>query len=516
MNIFGFDIFSKKEEEKKEEGIVTFVPPHKEDGAIEIDSTNTYLGYSANNEWVMDLDSIPTDEMELTNVYRNMAISPEVDIAIQEIVNEAIITENNNASVSLVLDDVDLSDAIKEKIREEFDHILNLMNFKNLGYGIFRKWYIDGKLIYHKMVNIEKPELGILQLAPIDPLYIKLIREVKRKPGNNVNLDLYDMSDMLEYFIYSQKPFDSDTSKFDKTFAVKIPKDAISYTTSGLMSSDGKIVLSYLYKAIKPYNNLKMLEDATVIYRVARAPERRVFYVDTGSLPQGKADQYVKDVMNRFKSKITYDMTRGSVVNRKNFQSMLEDYWLPRKEGSRGTEVTTLPGGQQLGEMADVEYFKTKLYQSLNVPLSRFQQDSGAMFNIGRSAEITRDEIRFSKFIKRLRNTFSQLFDDLLKTQLILKSIITKDEWYEIRQDINYDFLEDNYFAELKEMEIMQERLQTVQAFQQAEVVGKYISHDTIRRDILKQTDEIIEEEDKKIREEQNNEILNKPEDDGY
>ena len=507
MDIFGSQL--KKLIQKQERGL-TFVPPHKEDGAIEIDTTATGLGWAAQSEYVLDIDQIPDDEIELLLTYRNMALNQYVDEAIQEIVNEAIITEDLKATVDLVLDDVDVSDNIKDRIQEEFEGVLRLLNFKNDGYGLFRRWYIDGKLYFHKVIDKNNTTKGIVQLVAIDPLHIRPVREIKRKE-QLADIDLYDLSDVEEYFIYSRTPFDkSNKNYYDKSMAIKIPKEAITYVTSGVASSDGKFVLSELYKAIKPFNNLKMMEDSVVIYRVARAPERRIFYVDTGSLPTGRAEQYLKDVMNKFKNKITYNIQKGTIENRHKFQSILEDYWLPRREGGRGTEVSTLPGGDNLGELDDVEYFKTRLYKALNVPISRFQND-GVAFNIGRTTEITRDEIRFSKFISRKRNKFSELFDDLLKTQLILKKIITPEEWEEIKPDISYSFLEDNYFQELKSLEVLQDRLTVLENIQRADIIGKYVSHDYVRREILRQSEDEMKDEDEKIAEESKNEQYNPP-----
>jgi hypothetical protein len=910
MNIFGFEI--KKLDVDNEKG-KTFVPLTKEDGAIEIDILENSYGYSGSQQYSLDLDSIPTDEVELIYTYRNMALNHDIDMTIQEIVNEAIIIEDSNASVDIILENVDLSDQIKDKIKDEFVNVLKLLNFKNDGYGLFRKWYIDGKLVFHKVIDEKSQHKGIIKLVPIDPLNIKKVRETKKEYGS-VDYDIYHLEDVNEYFIYSRKPFEADNLKYDKSYAVRIPKDIITYVTSGLMGADGKLVLSQLYKAIKTFNNLKMMEDSLVIYRVARAPERRVFYVDVGSLPSGKADQYLKSVMDKFKTKVTYDIAKGNVTNRKNFQSMLEDYWLPRREGclkldtkiklldnrdltlseiideyqdgkelwtysvsddgeikpgliswagitrknadiirihldngeyvdatldhkfilrtgqkieaedlkvgdslmpiytdrkklsktkysgeynrvfdnktskyifthrmvsnyingtqkksevihhidfdrynnnpnnlqimdkkehfalhskcgtnswkngnyeehcknlsisgknffnsdrgklrkeeirefnktskevndglilgrkkskeqrksdkvtlskeeymlkwfphsssnistwnekqkklyksygmtfddiceiidnnfhrkittkeildllnikfdnnvklnhilkhlkdfgynsmneylsdmysldykwygqnskyrnynhkitkieyigepfdvgtltidedeihhnhhnfaltsgvfvmnSRGTEISTLPGGENLSELADVEYFKQKLYDSLNVPLSRFQQDGSAMFTLGRTSEITREEVRFNKFIKRLRSKFSRLFDDILKTQLILKKVISAEEWETIEQDINYSYMEDNYFTELKQLEVLQERVQTAESLFQAEFVGKYYSNETIRKDILKQSESEIEMQDEQIRNEKSNEIYYPKDDNDY
>lgn len=500
MKLFGLEI-TRSNEEKQKSG-QTFAPPKNEDGAIEVEQTEAGLNFSSALGYSFDLDNIPSDEYELVSNYRNLALQLEIDEAIQEIVNEAIITDEFKQSVSIVLDDVETSDGIKNKIRDEFDYILKLLKFKNRGYGIFRKWYVDGKLFYHKVTDKNSMSKGIIDVVQLDPLNIKLIREYKKE--RNSMVDLYDLKNIEEYYIFSERPFgDTRREAVNRNQGLRIHKDAITYVPSGLLSADGKMVLSHLYKAIKPYNNLKLMEDSVVIYRVTRAPERRIFYVDVGNLPKGKAEQYLKDTMNRFKNKIVYDVNKGSINSRKKFQSMMEDYWLPRREGGKGTEVTTLPGGQNLSELDDVQYFLQKLYKSLNVPMSRFQQDSTA-FNVGRTTEITRDEIKFSKFISRMRKQFSALFDDLLKTQLILKKVITPDDWEDWKDLISYDFLEDNYFQELKDAEIFKDRLETLQLLQQTEIIGKYISHDTVRRDILKQSEDSIEEEDKKIKEEEN------------
>ena len=498
MQLFGIEIKRAKDEDKSGQ---TFAPPKNEDGAIEIESTEAGVNFAGSMGYGFDLDNVPSDEYELVTNYRNLALQLEVDEAIQEIVNEAIITDEFKQSVAIILDDVETSDAIKDKIRDEFDHVLKLLKFKSDGYGIFRKWYIDGKLFYHKVVDQSTAKNGIVELIPLDPLNVKLVREFTKK--RNAMVDLYDLKEIEEYYIYSERPFgDAKKESANRNQGLRIHKDAIAYVPSGLMSADGKMVLSNMYKAIKPYNNLKLMEDSVVIYRVTRAPERRIFYVDVGNLPKGKAEQYLNDTMNRFKNKIVYDVNKGTINNRKKFQSMMEDYWLPRREGGRGTEVSTLPGGQNLGELEDVQYFLQKLYKSLNVPMSRFQQDSSA-FNIGRTTEITRDEIKFSKFINRMRKKFSSLFDDLLKTQLILKKVITPDDWEDWKDQISYDFLEDNYFQELKESEVFKDRLETLQLLQGTEIIGKYYSHDTVRREILKMTEEESKEEDKKIKEDE-------------
>jgi len=502
MELFGYKIEKKSGDKKQGE---TFVRPTFDDGAIEVDASTDTSGYAAQVGYSFDLDRVPEDEYELQFAYRNLALQLEVDEAIQEIINEAIITDDLKPTVSIILDDVEeLSESIKDKIRDEFEYVLKLLNFKNEGYGIFRKWYIDGKLYYHKVLDKSKIHLGVTEIIPIDPLNIKFVREFKKKRDDQNLIEIYDLKDVNEYFVYSKQPLRSDSTRTRTTesayasSAVKIPKDAICYVPSGLRSSDGKLVLSYLYKSIKPFNNLRLMEDSVVIYRVTRAPERRIFYVDVGNLPKGKAEQYLKDVMNRFKNKIVYDSNTGAINNRKKFASMIEDYWLPRREGGRGTEVSTLPGGDNLGELADVEYFKNKLYKSLNVPSSRFSEDQTA-FNIGRTTEITRDEITFSKFVSRLRKSFAILFNDLLRTQCTLKKILTDEEWNEIENNLSYSFLEDNYFQELKEIEVWNDRINSLMNIQQTGIIGKYISNDTVRKEILKQSENDIKDEDKLI-----------------
>ncbi len=503
MELFGIEINRKKGSHKSGK---TFAPPTESDGALEIETTTGGgVNFAQQNGFSFDLDAMPTDEFELLITYRSLALQQEIDEAVQEIVNEAIITDNSKPSVSIILDDVELSAGIKNKIRDEFDYILSLLKFKTQGYGVFRKWYVDGRLYYHKVVDESSANKGIVQLVPIDPINIKLIREIKKSKDGRA--DVYELSDVEEYFLYSRRPFmeikggDKTTQQSSSSHGLRINKEAVTHVSSGLLSADAKLVLSYLYKAIKPFNNVKLMEDSVIIYRVTRAPERRIFYVDVGNLPKGKAEQYLKDIMNRFRNKVVYDVNKGTINNRKKFQTMMEDYWLPRREGGRGTEVSTLPGGQNLGELEDVEYFKNKLYRSLNVPLSRFMQEGGA-FNIGRTTEITRDEIKFSKFISRLRKSFSSLFDDILKTQLILKKVITIEEWDEIEQSITYDFLEDNYFQELKELEVNNDRIEALSNVVNSGAIGKYISHDYVRRNILRQTEAEIESEDKKMDEE--------------
>lgn len=512
MELFGLEIKKKDNKEK----LLSFTTQNKDDGAIEIDADIGGVGYNGHNGYYFDIDQIPENEYELINLYRFLALQLEVDEALQEIVNEAIISDTLNQTVTVNMDETELSDNIKEKISEEFKEILKLLKFKSNGFGIFKKWYVDGRLYYHKIVDSNNVGKGILELIPVDPLNIKLIREIKKDRSKSIEANIYNVGDVDEYYIYSDTPMVSQKSGTSAT-GLRIHKDAITLVSSGLLDINGKNILSYLYKSIKPFNNLRLLEDSVVIYRVSRAPERRVFYVDVGNLPTGKAEQYVKDLMNRFKKKIVYDVNKGSIENRKHVLSTMEDFWLPRREGGRGTEVDTLPGGENLGELGDVEYFKSKLYRSLNIPLSRFNSDELAQFNIGRSTEITRDEIKFNKFINRLRDKFSELFRDLLGTQLILKRVITHEEWKLIKEEISFSYLEDNYFAESKEMEILQDRLNVYETMNQAGIIGKYYSHETVQKHILRQTDEEIKEERKLIDSEKNDKVLNPvEEEDGF
>lgn len=500
MELFGLTI--ENPFQKKPRGLNTFVAPKNQDGAIELASENNGLFGSSIGYW-FNLDEVPGTENELIHVYRNLGIQLELDDAIQEICNEAIVLDKENKSVKLDLDEVELSDNIKNKINDEFDYILKLLEFNKMGYGIFRKWYIDGKLLFHKVIDDDvNANKGVLKLIQLDPLEIKLVRELQRKEKDGV--EVYNLDEIVEYFVYVPKLIPDKTQLFgdtrtNQTKGLRISREAISYTPSGLLSEDGSTVVSHLHKAIKPFNNLKIMEDSMVIYRASRAPERRVFYIDVGSLSTGKADQHLKDTMNRFKNKIIYNAVDGTIKNRTKFENMMEDYWLPRRDGSSNTEITTLPGAQNLGEIEDVEYFKTKLDRAKNVPLSRLAQD-GSLFNIGRPTEITRDEIKFSKFIARLRGNFNELFLDLLKTQLVLKKIITIEEWGDFSHDIIFDYLEDNYFKELKATEIIKDRVELITIMQQSGIIGQYLSHDYIRRNILKQTNDEIKEEDKLIK----------------
>jgi hypothetical protein len=437
----------------------------------------------------VDFSGSVRDENQLIQQYRSMAIYSEVDKAIDDIVNDAIVPGLDKKPVKVNLDNVQLSDVIKNKIYSEFNGILSMLDFNNKGYDIFRKWYIDSKIYYYIQIDPTNPQAGILDLLPIDPIKIKKVRKIEKERKRidpNVNVVVPVMKKMEEYYVY----IDTDRDALIPTAptGIKFSVDTICYVHSGIVDSATKRVVGYLQKAIRPLNMLRQLEDSVVIYRIARAPERRIFYVDVGNLPKAKAEQYVRDIMNRYRNKIIYDPSTGQIRDDRNFQSMLEDFWMPRREGARGTEVDTLSSGSNLGEMTDVEYFQKKLWQALNVPLTRMLPETG--FNMGRATEITRDEVKFYKFIDRLRNRFSILFLNLLRTQLLLKGIISEDDWQTINQDIAFTYNRDSYFDELKETEILKDRmdiLATVDPF-----VGRYFSEEYIRKYLLKQDDQDI------------------------
>jgi hypothetical protein len=434
-----------------------------------------------------------------------MALHPECDSAIEDIVNEAIVSDTNDAPIEIELSNLNASDGIKKKIRQEFKYILSLLDFNKKSHEIYRNWYVDGKIFYHKVIDLKNPQEGIQELRYIDPMKMKYVKQQKKTEKDryritNINTDNpmdYEFPEIEEYFIYNPKLTNiaENPSGFGGSNGIKMTKDSVTYCTSGLVDRNKGNTLSYLHKAIKSLNQLRMIEDSLVIYRLSRAPERRIFYIDVGNLPKVKAEQYLRDVMMRYRNKLVYDATTGEVRDDKKFMSMLEDFWLPRREGGRGTEITTLPGGQNLGEITDIEYFKKKLFRSLNVPPSRMDGEGG--FNLGRSSEILRDEVKFSKFVSRLRKRFSYMFHDMLKTQLILKNIITPEDWNIMEEHIQYDFLYDNHFAELKDAELLNERLNMVQVAEP--YIGKYFSQDYVRRKILRQTDEEIIDQDKMI-----------------
>jgi hypothetical protein len=492
--LFGFSIEDK---EPLSPGVVSPVPPNNEDGVDHYLTSGFFGSY-------VDLEGIYRTEFDLIKRYREMALHPECDSAIEDIVNEAIVSDTNDTPVEIELSNLNASDGIKKIIRQEFKGILDLLDFDKKCHEIYRNWYIDGRLYYHKVIDLKNPHEGIKELRYIDSMKIRYVRQTKKTDKDNRSIRLsnmnqdnpmqYEFPEIEEYFIYTPQatyPTSNPSSLGDQK-GIKISRDAITYCTSGLVDRNKGSTLSYLHKAIKALNQLRMIEDSLVIYRLSRAPERRIFYIDVGNLPKIKAEQYLRDVMMRYRNKLVYDANTGEIRDDKKYMSMLEDFWLPRREGGRGTEITTLPGGQNLGEITDIKYFQEKLYRSLNVPTSRIGGEGG--FNLGRSSEILRDEVKFSKFVGRLRKRFSAMFNDMLKTQLILKNIITPEDWEVMSEHIQYDFLYDNHFAELKETELLTERLNMVA---QAEpYVGKYFSQDYIRRKILRQTDEEIVEQD--------------------
>jgi hypothetical protein len=495
--LFGFSIDPSEEKSKS---IISPVPPNNEDGVDNFIASGFYGSY-------IDIEGVYRTEHDLIKRYREMALHPECDGAIEDVVNEAIVSDLYDSPVEIELSNLNVSDKIKNIIREEFRYIKELLDFDRKSHEIFRNWYIDGRLYYHKVIDIKKPIEGIKELRYIDPMKMRFIRQEKKTPKNQTfDIGRVDESSKVfypeieEYFVYTPKPNYplGIVSGAGGQKGVKIAKDTIAYVNSGLVDRNKGTVLSYLHKAIKALNQLRMIEDSLVIYRLSRAPERRIFYIDVGNLPKVKAEQYLKDIMHRYRNKLVYDASTGEVRDDRKFMSMLEDFWLPRREGGRGTEITTLPGGQNLGELADIEYFQKKLYRALGVPESRIANDGG--FNLGRSSEILRDELKFSKFVGRLRKRFSQLFNDILKTQLILKNVITPEDWEYMSDHIQYDFVYDNQFAELKESELMNDRLGLVATMEP--YIGKYFSVDYIRRKILKQIDSEIIEIDKQIEKE--------------
>lgn len=496
--LFGFSIEDRK---KKPAKAFSPAPPNDDDGTSVI-AAGAYFGQ------YLDLDGVGqhNNEFELVRKYREIALHPEVDGAIDDIVNEAISSDLDYSPVTVELSNLEVSEKIKKSIREEFKNILRLLNFDKKCHNIFRRWYIDGRLYYHKIIDFDNPKEGIKELRYIDSLKIKRVREIKKTKSADSLItnegQRYDYGEFLEYYIYFPKGFKGSDAN-----GIKISDDAISYVPSGLFDHNRNMVLSYLYKAIKSVNQLRMIEDSLVIYRLSRAPERRIFYIDVGNLPKVKAEQYLREVMGRYRNKLVYDSQTGEIRDDRKHLSMLEDFWLPRREGGRGTEITTLPGGQNLGELEDVKYFQKKLYKSLNIPLSRLEQESS--FTIGRTNEITRDELKFAKFVGRLRKRFSDLFNDLLRTQLLLKGIITADDWEEMKEYIQYDYIFDNHFTELKNSELLNDRMNIVN--QVEPYLGKYFSVEYVRRQILKQTDGEIEEIDMQIEKERQLGIIQDP-----
>ena len=471
---FGFEIKRKE----KELGAVT--PPATDDGTYDISGGGFY-------STILDTDGRSRTEDDLIRRYRDIAIQPECDSAIEDIVSEAIASDERDMCVSVVLDNLQVSATIKKRIKEEFERILQLLDFNNKAHDIFRRWYVDGRIFYHKVIDSQNPRKGIQQLRYIDPRKIKKVREVQT--GRKGQVDV--VKKFKEFYIYNQHGHQVNNT----STGVKLTFDSIAYCPSGLIDMHKGTVLSYLNKAIKPVNQLRMIEDSVVIYRISRAPERRIFYIDVGNLPKIKAEQYLKDVMNRYRNKLVYDASTGEIRDDRNHMSMLEDFWLPRREGGRGTEITTLPGGANLGEIDDITYFQRKLYRSLNVPISRLEAEQN--FSLGRSTEITRDELKFTKFVGKLRKKFSVIFNDLLRTQLILTGVIAEEEWKSMSEHIQFDFLQDNNFTELKNAELLKERLEMLS--QVENYVGTYFSKEWIKKNVLHLTDDEISEMQKQM-----------------
>ena len=505
--LFGFSIDPKK---KDSPSVISPVPQNNEDGNDNFIASSFYGSY-------VDIEGVYRSEFDLIKRYREMALHPECDGAIEDVINEAIVSDLYDTPIQIELSNLNASDKLKKAIREEFKTIKDIMDFDKKSHEILRNWYIDGRLYYMKVIDQKKPEEGIKDLRYIDPMKMRYVRQEKKKSkserlnalNNNQNETKVVAPEIEEYFVYTPQPHYPSQAMTGGggTKGVKIAKDSITYVTSGLVDRNKGLVLSYLHKAIKALNQLRMIEDSLVIYRLSRAPERRIFYIDVGNLPKIKAEQYLREVMGRYRNKLVYDANTGEVRDDRKFMSMMEDFWLPRREGGRGTEITTLPGGQNLGELADIEYFQKKLYRSLSVPESRIANDGG--FNLGRSSEILRDELKFSKFVGRLRKRFANMFTDMLKTQLILKNIVTPEDWEVLSEHIQYDFIYDNQFAELKETEMMNERLGTLAQIEP--YIGRFYSQEWVRKNILRQTDGEMEELDEQIEQEIKDGIIPDP-----
>ena len=479
FSLFGFTI-SRDKEQQQDVVQQSFTPPTSDDGALTITSAAYYGTY-------VDLDGTAKNEVELISRYREMSMQPEIESAIDDIVNEAIVQDDDGKIIEIVLDDLKQPEKIKKAIKEEFHTVLRLLNYKNMAQDIFRRYYVDGRMFYHILIDKDNPVEGIKELRYIDPRKLRKVREIKKMKDERTGADV--VNTVNEYYLYNDKVVSGSSSNYGPV-GVRITTDSIISVVSGLMDSRRAVVLSYLHKAIKPLNQLRMIEDATVIYRISRAPERRIFYIDVGNLPKLKAEQYLRDIMVKYKNKLVYDANTGEVRDDRKFMSMMEDFWLPRREGGKGTEITTLPGGQNLGELEDVKYFQKKLYGALNVPISRLEPNQG--FSLGRSSEITRDELKFSKFVDRLRNKFSDVFDQALRVQLVLKGVCTAEEWELFKENIHYDFIKDNNFSELKEAELVSQRLSLLASVDP--YTGRYFSQSWIQRNVLRLTDDEIQE----------------------
>ncbi len=483
---FGFEISRKKG--KDEKLLPSFVAPKTDDDGAGVIQAGGHFGA------YIDIDGDKAKgDADLIHKYRDIATQPECDAAIEDIINEAIVGDHDEAPINIVLDELEVSDKIKEMVKQEFDHLLKLLGFNQYSHDIFRKWYIDGRLPYHIIVDPKNEKLGIKELRYVDPAKLRKVKEVEEEDDPKTGAKVIKKVD--EFFLYQ----DTAMGKYNQ--GVKIYPDAIAYCTSGMMDAKRKRIVSYLQKALKPVNQLRMMEDSLVIYRISRAPERRIFYIDVGNLPKGKAEDYLRGIMNQYRNKLVYDAKTGDIRDDKKHMSMLEDFFLPRREGGRGTEISTLPGGENLGQIDDIIYFQKKLYRSLNVPINRLEQE--AQFSLGRTTEITRDEVKFKKFIDRLRKRFSDLFYQLLKTQLLLKGIITKEDWNEWKETITFDFIEDNYFSELKQSEMIRERFEMMSTVQ--DYIGKYVSHEWAIKNILRFNDDEIKDMAAQIEQEKKN-----------
>jgi hypothetical protein len=490
IKLFGFTLGQKDIVQKEKPEQASFALPTQalDDGAVTITQNAHYGTY-------VDLEGSVRNELELITRYREMSNHPECDQAITEIVDEAICHDDDGKVVDINLDNLKQPETIKKKITEEFTNILNMLNFSNLADDIFRRWYIDGRVYYHVIVNESNPKEGIQELRYIDPRKIRKVREVQKGRDPKTGADI--IKSIAEYYIYNDRGTTTQSFTAAANQGLRISPESVINVNSGMMDAKNTFVISYLHKAIKPLNQLRMIEDAVVIYRISRAPERRVFYIDVGNLPKGKAEQYLRDIMVKYRNKMVYDASTGELRDDRKHMSMLEDFWLPRREGGKGTEITTLPAGQNLGQMDDVQYFQKKLLQSMNVPYSRLEPQGGGMVGLGRSTEVTRDELKFQKFVTKIRNKFSQIFDHALKTQLVLKGVCTSEEWEEFREKIYYDYKKDNNFAELRDAELLQNRLQTLGLIDP--YVGRYYSQEWVRKNVLQQTEEEIKEIDKQI-----------------
>jgi len=484
LKLFGFEIKRTKKGDRGKQELQSVVPPSDNDGAGYVTATAGHFGQYINME-----GDESKDNHQLILRYRGVAMHPEVDMAVDEIVNETISASELQSSLELSLDDIEAGDKIKDQVREEFENIVALLRFNEVGHELFRSWYVDGRSYHHLLVNEANTKAGIQEIRPIDAARIRKVREVKYKKDQMTGVKIVDNVD--EFYIYEEKPGQTQSG-------VKLSNDSISYVTSGMLDESKKKVVSHLHKALKPINQLRMMEDSLVIYRLARAPERRIFYIDVGNLPRGKAEQYMSDIMAKYRNKLVYDASTGQIKDDRKHMSMLEDFWLPRRENGRGTEITTLPGGENLGQIDDIVYFQKRLYRSLNVPINRLEQE--AQFSLGRSTEISRDEVKFQKFVDRLRRRFSWIFLGILRKQLLLKGIITEQDWEEWKDSLYIDFIKDNQFTELKEMEILRERIGVMNEITQ--YVGEYYSKEWVMRNVLRMSDDDIEDMKKQIEQE--------------